>query len=71
MNLEDIFSGNRKKYMQVIRLLALIEGVNQSIQLAIKMDSPLEEKQYKHLKKQYTNDLLGLLKSYDLSLQTV
>lgn len=52
--------------MQVVRLMALIEGVNQSIRLASKMDSPLEQKQYQHLKKQYATDLMNLLKRFEI-----
>ncbi|MEM8526819.1 MAG: hypothetical protein AAGG68_19415 [Bacteroidota bacterium] len=71
INVGKNFSGDRKRYVQVIRLLSLIEGVNQSIHLSVKMDSPLEEKQYQHLKNQYPQNLLSLLKGYDLSLQTI
>ena len=66
MNMEEIFQGNRKKYMQVVRLMALIEGVNKSIQLSTKMGSSLEVKQYQHLKKKYTTDLINLLKRFDI-----
>lgn len=69
MDITEILGNNKRRYMQVVRVLALIEGVNQSITLAIKMESSLEEKQYRYLKKQYTEDLLALLKNYDLSLR--
>ncbi len=48
---------------RIRRLLDLIEGANESINIS---DDALIKKQYRHLKKDYTQQLLELLKVYDL-----
>lgn len=55
----------------VNQLLGLIEGVNKDIAISQKMDSPLMVKQYQHLKEDYTQQLLELLKDYQLPLKVV
>lgn len=64
--LEDLIGRNDKKYIRILRLLHLIEGVNTSISNSKQMNSPLMEKQYIALKKEYTEELLVELADYQL-----
>ncbi len=65
VKLEDILK-NDKQYIRILRLLHLIKGVNQSIDNSKEMNSQLMEKQYLHLKKEYTQELLEQLAEYRL-----
>lgn len=62
-NSENIKLSKEKRYARIKRTLDLIEGANKSINLS---DDPSIRKQYQHLKKDYTQQLLELLKVYDL-----
>lgn len=68
IKLEDILGKNDKKYIRILRLLHLIDGVNQSIENSKTMNSPLMEKQYVSLKKEYTKELLEQLADYRLPI---
>lgn len=57
------------KLVAIKRLLVLIEGANQEIELSKKINANLMIRQANHLKKQYTKELLGLLKEYHLPIQ--
>lgn len=50
------------------RMFELLEGVNRDIEASIRVNSPLMVRQYEHLKRQYTKDLLALLANYDLPI---
>jgi hypothetical protein len=50
------------------RILALIEGVNEDIKASQEMGNDLLVKQYYHLKKDYTSQLLELLANYQLPI---
>ena len=52
----------------IARLLELIEGVNQDLESSRSIDNTLLIKQYEHLKKDYTQQLLDLLKEYNLPI---
>lgn len=64
--LENLIGRNDKKYIRILRLLHLIEGVNTSIDNSEKMDSALMKKQYLYLKHEYTQELLKELAAYRL-----
>ncbi|MEM1120571.1 MAG: hypothetical protein AAGJ18_08975 [Bacteroidota bacterium] len=64
--LEKLIGKNDKKYIKILRLLHLIDGVNQSLENSKKMDSTLMEKQYMLLKEEYTQELLEELAEYRL-----
>lgn len=64
--LENLIGRNDKKYIRILRLLHLIEGVNESLDNSKKMNSPLMEKQYLSLKQEYTQELLAELADYRL-----
>ncbi len=49
-------------------VLGLIAGINADIESSKTVNSPLMVRQYEHLKRQYTKDLLALLADYDLPL---
>jgi len=57
------------KLIAIKRLLVLIEGANKEIELSQKIKANLMVRQALHLKKQYTKELLGLLKEYHLPIQ--
>ncbi len=57
----------KNKLNAAIRLLELIDGTNKSIEISRTMNSPLMVRQYKHLKKQYTDQLQELLLDFKLS----
>lgn len=65
VKLEDILK-NDKQYIRILRLLHLIKGVNKSIENSQEMNSKLMERQYVHLKKEYTQELLEQLADYRL-----
>ncbi|HFA49630.1 MAG TPA: hypothetical protein ENJ95_11510 [Bacteroidetes bacterium] len=67
--LKDILERNEKKYVQILRLLHLIEGVNKSIENSREMESTTMLKQYKHLKSQYTKEFLTLLAEFKMPIQ--
>lgn len=67
--LQDFINSNEEKYLKVLRLLHLIEGVNKSIENSKELGSDLMLRQYKHLKGEYTQELLVVLADYDLLLQ--
>ncbi|MCB0633191.1 MAG: hypothetical protein R2824_03760 [Saprospiraceae bacterium] len=50
------------------RLLTLIDGVNEDIKASQAIGNDLLIKQYHHLKKDYTSQLLELLKNYQLPI---
>lgn len=64
--LEQLIGRNDKKYIRILRLLHLIEGVNTSIDNSKKLKSALMEKQYLSLKQEYTAELLKELEDYRL-----
>ncbi len=53
----------------IFRLLELIEGTNEEIEISKRMNSKLMVKQAQHLKKIYTKELLELLKDYKLPIR--
>ena len=53
------------------RLLTLIQGVNESIELSKKINDNLGVRQYEHLKKQYVTDMIELLSEMKVSVQAV
>jgi len=57
------------KLIAIKRLLVLIDGANKEIELSKKIKANLMIRQALHLKKQYTKELLGLLKEYHLPIQ--
>ncbi len=57
------------KLAAIKRLLILIDSVNKEIELSKKINANLMIRQANHLKKQYTKELLGLLKEYHLPIQ--
>lgn len=69
VKLEDILGHNDKKYIRILRLLQLIEGVNNSIDNGRKLKNRSMIRQYEHLKKQYTSELLEFLSEYKLPVQ--
>lgn len=56
------------KVNAIARLLELIEGVNQDLESSRSIDNSLLVKQYEHLKKDYTQQLLDLLEDYGLPI---
>lgn len=54
------------KVNAITRLLELIEGVNKDIDLSQSIGSKSMVKQYLHLKKGYTKQLLEVLSEYQL-----
>ncbi|MEM8523314.1 MAG: hypothetical protein AAGG68_01665 [Bacteroidota bacterium] len=69
IKLEDVLGHNDKKYIRILRLLQLIEGVNQSLDNSRKLKNRSMLRQYEHLKRQYTSELLELLAEYELPVQ--
>lgn len=69
VKLEAILGHHDKKYIRILRLLQLIEGVNQSIDNSRKLKSRSMLRQYEDLKKQYTSEFLELLEEYKLPVQ--
>lgn len=57
------------KIIAIKRLLVLIDGANKEIELSKKIKANLMVRQALHLKKQYTKELLSLLKEYHLPIQ--
>jgi hypothetical protein len=53
------------------RLLTLITGVNESIELSRKINDDLGVRQYEHLKKQYVDGMIELLAEMKVSVQAV
>ena len=64
--LKNLIGTNDKKYIKILRLLHLIDGVNQSIENSKLMNSSLMKKQYQLLKQEYTKELLEELAEYQL-----
>ncbi len=56
------------KVNAITRLLELIEGVNQDLERSRSIENTLLVKQYEHLKKDYTQQLLDLLEEYNLPI---
>ena len=56
------------KVNAIARLLELIDGVNQDLEAGKLVGNKLLVKQYKHLKKDYTQQLLELLEEYQLPI---
>ena len=50
----------------ISHLVRLIADVNTDIQIALQRNASLELRQYRHLKKDYTHQLNGLLEELDL-----
>lgn len=57
------------KVSSIQRLLELIEDVNQDIAVSQEINSELMQKQYRHLKRKYTEEILELLAEYRLPIQ--
>lgn len=53
------------------RLLTLISGANESIEICQKRKDNFGIKQYEHLKKQYVNEMVELLAEMKVSVQVV
>jgi hypothetical protein len=68
ITLEDVLGKNDKKYIRILRLLHLIEGVNKSIENSQKLNNALMIRQYDHLKKQYTQEFLEVLADYKMPI---
>ena len=61
---------HRENYLRALnRLLALIEGANRSIAVAEKYNSPLEIKQYRHLRKDYLQQLSEMMEQMPESMK--
>ena len=58
-----------KKYQQILRLLELIDNVNQAIKLESEMNSQLLLKQNLHLKSKYAQELFTLLLDFQLPIE--
>lgn len=58
----------RNRLNAALRLLELIDGTNRSIEISKRMNSPSMVKQYKHLKKRYTEQLQELLLEFKLAV---
>lgn len=56
------------KVNAIAMLLELIEGVNEDLESSRSIDNKLLVKQYEHLKKDYTQQLLDLLEDYNLPI---
>ena len=56
------------KVNAIKRLLELIERVNVDIESSKKMNSALLVRQYEHLKRKYTAELLDILNEYRLPI---
>ena len=69
--LEEFLRKNDQHFIQMLRLFHLIKGVNESIAISQEMNSAFMQKQYEHLKKEYTTELLELLAVYRLPLQLI
>lgn len=69
VKLEDILGKNDQKYIRILRLLHLIEGVNMSMENSGQMNSALMLRQCQHQKKEYTKELLELLEDYNIPLK--
>ncbi len=67
--MKDSKANSNNEKNAVVHLLELIEGTNKEIEISEKMNSKLMVRQAKHLKKQYTKDLLKLLEVYQLPLK--
>lgn len=52
-----------------IRLLELIDGANQEIEISNELSSTLMARQAKYLKQQYVEELMTLLKEYEIPLK--
>lgn len=60
----------RENYLKALnRLLSLIEGTNRSISIAEKYNSPLEVKQYRHLRKDYLQQLAEMMEQMPDSMK--
>ena len=59
---------HKAKVNAIARLLELIEGVNQDLESSRSIDNTLLVKQYAHLKKDYTKQLLELLEEFNLRI---
>ena len=70
-SLENMLRKNDKKYIRILRLLHLIEGVNESIDANEKMKNQLMIRQYQHLKKEYALELLKLLEKYRIPIHYI
>lgn len=57
------------KYQQILRLLKLIDSVNQAIILEKEMNSELLLKQNLHLKSKYAKELFSLLADFQLPIE--
>ena len=62
-------SKHKLKVNALARLLELIEEVNKDIEAIQLAESEVLKKEYLYLKLDYTQQLLELLKDYDLPLQ--
>ena len=69
VTLEDILGKNDEKYIRILRLMHLMDGVNENIKNSKLVKSDLMFRQYQNLKKEYTKELLELLAEYDMPLQ--
>lgn len=57
----------KNKINAALRLLELIDNTNRIIQLSQEMESPLMQRQYRHLKKDYAAQLQELLQEFKLN----
>lgn len=53
----------------VVHQLKLIDGANRQIEISKKMNSELMVRQYVHLKKELTKELLNILADFNLPIQ--
>jgi hypothetical protein len=53
------------------RLLTLLSGVNESIEICKKRQDAFGVRQYEHLKKQYVNGMIELLAEMKVAVQAV
>lgn len=57
------------KYQRILRLLELIDSVNQALTLEKEMSSELLLKQNLHLKSKYVKELFSLLADFQLPIE--
>lgn len=58
-----------KEFKIIAQQIKLIKGINRDIEISKELKEPLMVRQYEHLKREYTKNLLKMLADLELPIQ--